>query len=217
VFGDDTQDYGEALKRHYSEGAPPNWQESFVSAYATSHPWEDFAETWAHYFHIVDTLEMASAFGMSIEPAIDTDGAYTARLDFDPYVEGTIEDIIDAWAPFVLAMNSINRAMGRPDLYPFVLAPAVVEKLRFISRPRAARAGEERESRGSATSGPCASHKRASLPEEVGLTFLSPALQGKKPRRRDGPARPDVSVFAILGVEQPRIDLRKPTSRAPCR
>jgi hypothetical protein len=216
VFGDDTQDYGEALKRHYSEGAPPNWQESFVSAYATSHPWEDFAETWAHYFHIVDTLEMASAFDMSIEP-IDTDGAYTARLDFDPYVEGTIEDIIDAWAPFVLAMNSINRAMGRPDLYPFVLAPAVVEKLRFISRPRAARAGEERESRGSATSGPCASHKRASLPEEVGLTFLSPALQGKKPRRRDGPARPDVSVFAILGVEQPRIDLRKPTSRAPCR
>jgi hypothetical protein len=132
VFGDDTQDYGEALKRHYSEGAPPNWQESFVSAYATSHPWEDFAETWAHYFHIVDTLEMASAFGMSIEPAIDTDGAYTARLDFDPYVEGTIEEIIDAWAPFVLAMNSINRAMGRPDLYPFVLAPAVVEKLRFI-------------------------------------------------------------------------------------
>jgi hypothetical protein len=216
VFGDDTQDYGEALKRHYSEGAPPNWQESFVSAYATSHPWEDFAETWAHYFHIVDTLEMASAFDMSIEP-IDTDGAYTARLDFDPFVEGTIEDIIDAWAPFVLAMNSINRAMGRPDLYPFVLAPAVVEKLRFISRPRAARAGEERESRGSATSGPCASHKRASLPEEVGLTFLSPALQGKKPRRRDGPARPDVSVFAILGVEQPRIDLRKPTSRAPCR
>jgi hypothetical protein len=216
VFGDDTQDYGESLKRHYSEGAPPNWQESFVSAYATSHPWEDFAETWAHYFHIVDTLEMASAFDMSIEP-IDTDGAYTARLDFDPYVEGTIEDIIDAWAPFVLAMNSINRAMGRPDLYPFVLAPAVVEKLRFISRPRAARAGEERESRGSATSGPCASHKRASLPEEVGLTFLSPALQGKKPRRRDGPARPDVSVFAILGVEQPRIDLRKPTSRAPCR
>ena len=84
VFGDDTQDYGEALKRHYSEGAPANWQESFVSAYATSHPWEDFAETWAHYFHIVDTLEMASAFGMSIEPAIDTDGAYTARLDFDP-------------------------------------------------------------------------------------------------------------------------------------
>jgi hypothetical protein len=47
-------------------------------------------------------------------------------------VIGSIDEIIDAWAPFVVAMNSVNRAMGRPDLYPFVLAPAVVEKLRFI-------------------------------------------------------------------------------------
>ena len=91
---------------------------------------------------------MASAFGMSIEPAIDTHGAYTARLDFDPYVEGTIEEIIDAWAPFVLSMNSINRAMGRPDLYPFVLAPAVVGKLGFIHqlvRGERAKSGKAKE------------------------------------------------------------------------
>ena len=132
VFGDDSQDYEAALKRHYEQGAPADWPERFVSAYATSHPWEDFAETWAHYLHIVDTLETASAFGVKIKPAIDKDGAHSARLDFDPYVVGTIDEIIDAWAPFVVAMNSVNRAMGRPDLYPFVLAPAVVEKLRFI-------------------------------------------------------------------------------------
>ena len=64
VFGDDSQDYEQALQRHYAEGAPANWQENFVSAYATTHPWEDFAETWAHYLHIVDTLEMAGAFGV---------------------------------------------------------------------------------------------------------------------------------------------------------
>ena len=115
-----------------SQGAPADWAERFVSAYATSHPWEDFAETWAHYLHIVDTLETASAFGLRIKPAIDRDGAHSARLDFDPYVVGSIEEIVDAWAPFVVAMNSVNRAMGRPDLYPFVLAPAVVEKLGFI-------------------------------------------------------------------------------------
>jgi hypothetical protein len=132
AFGDDSQDYEAALKRHYEQGAPPDWTERFVSAYATSHPWEDFAETWAHYLHIVDTLETASAFGLRIKPAIDRDGAHSARLDFDPYVLGTINEIIDAWAPFVIAMNSVNRAMGRPDLYPFVLAPAVVEKLRFV-------------------------------------------------------------------------------------
>jgi hypothetical protein len=132
VFGDDSQDYEAALERHYSQGAPADWAERFVSAYATSHPWEDFAETWAHYLHIVDTLETASAFGLRIKPAIAKDGAHSARLDFDPYVTGSIDEIVDAWAPFVVAMNSVNRAMGRPDLYPFVLAPAVVEKLRFI-------------------------------------------------------------------------------------
>ena len=132
VFGDDSQDYDAALERHYARGAPADWGERFVSAYATCHPWEDFAETWAHYLHIVDTLETASAFGLRIKPAIDKDGAHSARLDFDPYVIGSIDEIIDAWAPFVVAMNSVNRAMGRPDLYPFVIAPAVVKKLGFI-------------------------------------------------------------------------------------
>ena len=69
---------------------------------------------------------------MRIKPAVDKDGAHIARLDFDPYAVGSIDEIIEAWAPFVVAMNSVNRAMGRPDLYPFVIAPAVVEKLRFI-------------------------------------------------------------------------------------
>ncbi len=131
-FGDDREDYAEALQRHYREGPPANWQERFVSAYATSHPWEDFAETWAHYFHIVDTLEMANAFGVRLEPAIDREGGHKARVDFDPYVDGGIGQILDAWAPFVVAMNSINRAIGRPDLYPFILAPGVAEKLGFI-------------------------------------------------------------------------------------
>ena len=132
AFGDETRDYAAALERHYRERAPANWRESYVSAYATSHPWEDFAETWAHYFHIVDTLETANAFGLSIAPAIDREGAHRARVDFDPYVSGDIDQIIEAWTPVGVAMNSINRAMGRPDLYPFVLAPAVVAKLGFI-------------------------------------------------------------------------------------
>jgi hypothetical protein len=68
VFGDDRADYEQALQAHYADGTPMNWQEGFVTAYATSHPWEDFAETWAHYLHIVDTLEMAGAFGMSVHP-----------------------------------------------------------------------------------------------------------------------------------------------------
>jgi len=132
AFGDETPDYGEALQRYYCEGAPSNWRDFFVSAYATSHPWEDFAETWAHYLHIVDTLDTASAFGLSLAPPIDREGAHKARVDFDPYVSGDMDQIIEAWTPIAVAMNSINRAMGRPDLYPFVLAPAVVKKLGFV-------------------------------------------------------------------------------------
>jgi hypothetical protein len=141
VFGDDSQDYEAALKRHYERSAPADWAERFVSAYATSHPWEDFAETWAHYLHIVDTLETANAFGVRIAPSVDREGAHSTKLNFDPYSEGSIERIIDAWAPFVVAMNSVNRAMGRPDLYPFIIAPAVVEKLRFIHDSSGARRG----------------------------------------------------------------------------
>ncbi|KAB1073037.1 zinc-binding metallopeptidase family protein [Methylobacterium planeticum] len=132
VFGDDTQSYTVALERHYAQGAPPDWREHYVSSYATMHPWEDFAETWAHYLHIIDTLEMASAFGLQVQPAVDTQGEISARIDFDPYAAQGIRQIIDAWLPFVFAINSVNRAMGISDLYPFVLAPEVVGKLGFI-------------------------------------------------------------------------------------
>jgi hypothetical protein len=132
VFGDDRLDYGAALKRHYDQGAPADWQEHFVSQYATTHPWEDFAETWAHYLHIIDTLEMVEASGMSVRPKVDRSGDHTAAVNFDPYQAGSIEQIIDAWLPFVFAINSVSRAMGERDLYPFVIAPAVVQKLGFM-------------------------------------------------------------------------------------
>jgi hypothetical protein len=132
VFGDERQDYGEALKRHYDQGAPRDWQDYYVSQYATTHPWEDFAETWAHYLHIVDTLEMVQASGMSVRPLVDRTGDHTAAVDFDPYQAGGIEQIIGTWLPFVFAMNNVSRSIGAHDLYPFVIAPAVVQKLGFI-------------------------------------------------------------------------------------
>ena len=135
VFGDDSQDYAQALKRHYDQGAPAGWQDSFVSEYATMHPWEDFAETWAHYLHIVDTLEMAGAAGISsVRPPVDRTGDHSAMVTFDPYFAGEVEQVVNAWIPFVFAMNSVSRAMGERELYPFVIAPAVRTKLGFIHR-----------------------------------------------------------------------------------
>lgn len=132
IFGDDRQDYAQALQRHYANGAPPDWQQSFATAYATSHPWEDFAETWAHYLHIVDTLETARSFGLSTHPRLARGDELDATIDFDPYRATSMAQLIDSWLPLTLAFNSLNRAMGHPDLYPFVLSPPAIEKLGFV-------------------------------------------------------------------------------------
>jgi hypothetical protein len=132
IFGDDRADYEQALQTHYANGASMNWQDGFVSAYATSHPWEDFAETWAHYLHIVDTLEMAGAFGMSVHPHLDNGGDLDAKVDFDPYLAVDVARLVETWLPLSIALNSLNRTMGRPDVYPFVLSSPVISKLGFI-------------------------------------------------------------------------------------
>ena len=132
VFGDDRQDYEEALKIHYNVGAPPDWQETYVSMYATTHAWEDFAETWAHYLHIVDALEMAGSFGLQVHPELDRTGELEAEVDFDPYAALDIRAMVDAWIPLTFALNSLNRTMGQQDLYPFILTPKVIRKLGFI-------------------------------------------------------------------------------------
>jgi hypothetical protein len=132
IFGDDRQDYGEALKKHYADGPPADWQESFISSYATAHPWEDFAETWAHYLHIVDTLETASAFGLRIHPVETKNRALHADIDFNSHHAKSVKPLMDAWLPLTFAVNSLNRSMGQPDLYPFVVSQPVVDKLQFI-------------------------------------------------------------------------------------
>ncbi|MBP2299145.1 zinc-binding metallopeptidase family protein [Azospirillum picis] len=134
LFGDEREDYGEALKRHYADGAPADWQANYVSSYATAHPWEDFAETWAHYLHIVDTLETARAFGLKVRPRITEGAELQAEVDFNPHKAKDIDDLIEPWLPLTYAVNSLNRSMGQPDLYPFILSPAVIEKLGFMNR-----------------------------------------------------------------------------------
>ena len=132
IFGDETADYGQALENYYANGVIANWQENFISAYATSHPWEDFAETWAHYLHIVDTLEMARAFGMYVHPRLARPGESDAQVDFDPYSVRDPSPLIETWLPLSNALNSLNRTMGLPDIYPFILSPAVVQKVSAI-------------------------------------------------------------------------------------
>jgi hypothetical protein len=134
LFGDETLDYGQALERHHTQGAPANWPAQFVSAYASSHPWEDWAETWAHYLHIVDTLETAQQFGVRVQAQVGGGAEPRAGQLFDPYTQRDFQPILNHWLPLAFAMNSLNRSMGHEDAYPFVLAPPAIEKLRLIHR-----------------------------------------------------------------------------------
>ena len=132
LFGDERQDYGKALQAHYANGPAQNWQQSYISSYAAAHPWEDFAETWAHYLHIIDTLEMAFAFGILIRPGIDESSGSGVAPNFDPHDACSINHLTEAWLPLTFAVNSIIRCMGEPDFYPFVLSPQAVTKLGFV-------------------------------------------------------------------------------------
>lgn len=132
LFGDERTDYDQALQNYYARGVAPDWQQYFVSAYASAHPWEDWAETWAHYLHMIDTLETAQAFGLTVGYPVP--GAQP--LSSQPLIIGcrprSLEEMLDRWFPLTYALNSINRSMGLRDLYPFVLSRPAIEKLRFV-------------------------------------------------------------------------------------
>jgi hypothetical protein len=132
LFGDDRQDYAAALQSYYQNGPAADWQTRSVSAYASSHPWEDWAETWAHYLHMVDTIETASGVGMSLSPIHPDAKAMTADTKKVSDTESSFNRILNNWMPLTSALNSLNRGMGLPDLYPFVLSSPAIEKLRFI-------------------------------------------------------------------------------------
>ncbi|MGZ0712131.1 zinc-binding metallopeptidase family protein (plasmid) [Coraliomargarita sp. W4R53] len=118
LFGDERADYQAALDQHYANGAPAGWQASFISQYATMHPHEDFAETWAHFLHIQDTVDTAISFGL---------------IETPPARQAFRELVVKVWMPLTAALNVVNRSMGKDDLYPFVIAGPVLDKLDYVA------------------------------------------------------------------------------------
>jgi hypothetical protein len=135
VFGDERADYAGALQRHYAGGPPKGWNDTHVSAYATAHPWEDWAETFAHYLHIRDTLQTAGAYGLVVtgpdEPIVDADQLVAVPRGHD-LAPAPFQRLLDTWLPLTYALNAVSRSMGRDDLYPFVISPPAVAKLTFV-------------------------------------------------------------------------------------
>ncbi|WP_193176471.1 zinc-binding metallopeptidase family protein [Oricola nitratireducens] len=126
LFGDERADYGEALQRHYRDGPPADWNVRHVTPYASSHPHEDWAETFAHLLHLTDITDSFVATGLS---APDLPGA-----DYDAYGEQDAERLVTIGAGLGIALNHVNRSMGLEDIYPFVLTPVIREKLGFAHR-----------------------------------------------------------------------------------
>ena len=133
IFGDERIDYAQALQRHYeSGGQPEGWQENFVSAYATSHPWEDWAETWTHYLHMVDLLETAAAYNTRI--TLPGEGEEDLEEVTNPFEVRSpdFDELVEQWVPITLLVNSLNRSLGQEDAYPFALSVGALKKLRYV-------------------------------------------------------------------------------------
>ena len=138
LFGDERRDYGQALQTYYQKGPPADWQQRFVSAYATAHPWEDWAETWAHYLHVSDTLEIAAACGLSLRPQRHDEPSL--KNPTAPSADGAepFDKVMADWFSLTYVLNNLSRSLGQPDAYPFVLSAPAIEKLRFVHQTIAA-------------------------------------------------------------------------------
>jgi hypothetical protein len=134
IFGDERASYRDAIARHYRTGAPRDWADSFISEYATMHPWEDFAECFAHYLHLTGTLQTAAAGRLTVQvegvPQI-ADGEVRPRTG---YADATMDEVLADWLPLATFLNRVNRAMGKHDLYPFTISAPVARKLDFVHR-----------------------------------------------------------------------------------
>jgi hypothetical protein len=134
LFGDERASYAEALKRHYEKGAPADWRNSYISSYATSHPWEDWAETWAHYLHVVDSLGTALGFGLEAEDLETRITPFSSEDLYAPDDPGASRflSLLNSWIEMIMVLNEVARSMGEQDFYPFVMSKPVVAKLQLV-------------------------------------------------------------------------------------
>lgn len=140
LFGDERDDYSAALAKHHAQGPAPGWAGSYVSAYASSHPWEDWAETWAHYLHMLDTLDTALSAGIDsgrvelLQDPFDDGALYSPDAPESGAPDQHFLAFVNAWVELTSVLNELSRSMGLPDFYPFVLSKQAVRKLHFVHR-----------------------------------------------------------------------------------
>lgn len=127
-FGDERQDYDSALQSYYKNAETKvGWSSQFVTRYASSHPWEDWAETWAHYLNIHDALETAAAWYVSVRDIslAQQKNIFTSNNKFR-------QQLTSAWPQLCEYLNAVFRSTGVNGEYPPHLTDTVIAKLTFI-------------------------------------------------------------------------------------
>lgn len=134
LFGDERVSYAEALKRNYEVGPPADWADSYISSYATMHPWEDWAETWAHYLHVVDSLGTALGFGLDVTGMETKISPFTSEDLYAPTDPGAPRflSLLNSWIEMIMVLNELAQSMGQPAFYPFVMSRPVVAKIQLV-------------------------------------------------------------------------------------
>jgi hypothetical protein len=134
LFGDERQDYAAALKKNYDHGPPADWANNHISSYAAVHPWEDWAESWTHYLHVVDSLDTALGFGLRGEDVETEVEPFTVADLYDPAASDAprVIELVNAWVQLTTVLNELARSMGQHDFYPFVMSRPVLRKMHFI-------------------------------------------------------------------------------------
>lgn len=130
IFGDERLNYTKALNRYYKEGPAPGWQQSFISAYSSSHPWEDWAESWAHYLHMLEVLETANSWGITVRYS---KGNNAKEIDLKNFA-WSFDEMCHQWIYLSIALNNLNRSIGMPDIYPFILNEPSIKKMAFVQK-----------------------------------------------------------------------------------
>ncbi len=118
MFGDERADYKTALQGYYTKAPEDSWKSGYISRYASAHPWEDWAETFAHFLHMRDVVETSRSVGLI--PSGQAGGGVS------------FAEALKLWLSTSFRINELGRSMGSGDLYPFVLGDAVIAKMEFI-------------------------------------------------------------------------------------
>ena len=132
IFGDERADYRQALEVHYSQGPPADWSSRFISAHASAHPWEDWADSWAHLLLMIEVLETAQFLGLSIRPVRQNDPSLNLAAASLHERVADFDRLARDWSTLISVLNDVNRSVGLADAYPIGLSASVLKKLGFV-------------------------------------------------------------------------------------